>query len=64
MHPRLELITHLKWKLKAGKGKIVTILTREKDGDYYEVWREPHHSSGGETMLLAKGSLINQQMQL
>jgi hypothetical protein len=22
------------WKLKAGKGKIVTILTREKDGDY------------------------------
>jgi hypothetical protein len=54
----------LKVEAQSWKGKIVTILTREKDGDYYEVWREPHHSSGGETMLLAKARLINQPMQL
>jgi hypothetical protein len=47
----------LKVEAQSWKGKIVTILTREKDGDYYEVWREPHHSSGGETMLLAKGKV-------
>jgi hypothetical protein len=39
----------LKVEAQSWKGKIVTILTREKDGDYYDVWREPHHSSGGET---------------
>jgi hypothetical protein len=39
------------------EGKIVTTLSREKDGDYYEVWRRPHHSSGGDSMLLAKGKI-------
>ena len=42
------------------QGKIVTTLSREKDNfgdwvDYYEVWRYPHQSSGGESMLLHKG---------
>jgi len=42
------------------QGKIVTTLSREKDSfgdwvDYYEVWRYPHQSSGGESMLLHKG---------
>ena len=39
------------------EGKIVTTLSREKDGDYYEVWRKPHMSSGGDSMLLAKGKI-------
>jgi len=44
------------------QGKIVTTLSREKDGDgnwvdYYEVWRYPHQSSGGDSMLLAKGKI-------
>ena len=44
------------------QGKIVTTLSREKDGDGhwvdgYEVWREPHQGSGGERMLLAKGKI-------
>ena len=39
------------------EGKIVTTLTREKDGDLYEVWREPHQGSGGERVLLAKGRI-------
>ena len=39
------------------EGKIVTTLTREEDGDYYEVWRKPHQGSGGENMLLAKGRI-------
>ena len=47
----------LKVEAQSWKGKIVTILTREKDGDYYEVWRKPHQGSGGETMLLAKGKI-------
>ena len=39
------------------EGKIVTKLTRLKDGDFYEVWREPHGSSGGASLLLAKGRI-------
>ena len=44
------------------QGKIVTTLSREKDGDGnwvdgYEVWREPHQGSGGERVLLAKGRI-------
>jgi hypothetical protein len=37
----------LKVEAQSWKGKIVTILTREKDGDYYEVWRKPHHRFRG-----------------
>jgi hypothetical protein len=57
MRPRLEGITRLEWKLRAGKVKIVTRLRREKDGDYFDVWREPHHSSGGDSLLLTSGRL-------
>ena len=44
------------------QGKIVTTLSREKDGDgnwvdSYEVWRRPHQGSGGERVLLAKGRI-------
>jgi hypothetical protein len=39
------------------EGKIVAKLTREKDGDYFEVWRKPHHSSGGANVLISKGRL-------
>ena len=39
------------------EGKIVTTLTREKDGDYFEVWRKPHHCSGGANVLISKGRL-------
>jgi hypothetical protein len=44
------------------QGKIVTTLSREKDGDGhwvdgYEVWRAPHQGSGGERVLLAKGRI-------
>jgi hypothetical protein len=39
------------------EGKIVTTLTREKDGDYFEVWRKPHHGSGGANVLISKGRL-------
>jgi len=28
---------------------------REKDGDYFDVWREPHGGSGGESLLLTSG---------
>jgi hypothetical protein len=49
MRPRLERITHLTVEAQSWEGKIVTTLTREKDGDYFEVWRKPHHGSGGET---------------
>jgi hypothetical protein len=37
------------------QGKIVTRLRREKDGDYFDVWREPHQGSGGESILLTSG---------
>jgi hypothetical protein len=39
------------------QGKIVTRLRREKDGDYFDVWREPHGSSGGDSLLLTSGRL-------
>jgi len=44
------------------QGKIVTTLSREKDGDghwvdSYEIWRRPHQGSGGERVLLAKGRI-------
>jgi len=39
------------------KGKIVTRLIREKDGDYFEVWRKPHQGSGGDSVLIAKGRI-------
>ena len=39
------------------EGKIVTTLSREDDGDYYEVWRHPHMNSGGESKLIAKGKI-------
>jgi hypothetical protein len=55
MRPRLEGITLLTVEAQSWEGKIVTTLTREKDGDYFEVWREPHHSSGGDNVLISKG---------
>jgi len=39
------------------EGKIVTHLRREKDGDFFEVWRRPHGSSGGESILIAGGRI-------
>jgi hypothetical protein len=39
------------------EGKIVTTLTREEDGDYYEVWRKPHQGSGGASVLISKGRI-------
>lgn len=39
------------------EGKIVTKLIREKDGDYFQVWRMPHGSSGGSDVLLSEGRI-------
>jgi hypothetical protein len=45
----------LKVEAQSWQGKIVTRLRREKDGDYFDVWREPHQGSGGESILLTSG---------
>ena len=45
----------LRVEAQSWQGKIVTRLRREKDGDYFDVWREPHGSSGGESILLTSG---------
>ena len=37
------------------QGKIVTKLIRADDGDHFQIWREPHGSSGGEYLLIASG---------
>jgi thioesterase domain-containing protein len=42
----------LRVEAQSWQGKIVTRLNSEKDGDYFDVWREPHHSSGGDSLLL------------
>ena len=47
----------LKVEAQSWQGKIVTRLRREKDGDYFDVWREPHGSSGGDSLLLTSGRL-------
>lgn len=47
----------LRVEAQSWQGKIVTRLRREKDGDYFEVWREPHGSSGGEYLLLVQGRI-------
>ena len=39
------------------EGKIVTKLIREKDGDYFQVWRMPHQGSGGDSILLSEGRI-------
>jgi hypothetical protein len=39
------------------EGKIVTKLIREKDGDFFQVWRMPHGSSGGDNVLLSEGRI-------
>jgi hypothetical protein len=45
----------LKVEAQSWQGKIVTRLARDDNGDYFQVWREPHGSSGGETIILAQG---------
>ena len=45
----------LRVEAQSWQGRIVTRLRREKDGDYFDVWREPHGGSGGESLLLASG---------
>ena len=45
----------LRVEAQSWQGKIVTRLRREKDGDYFDVWREPHGGSGGESLLLTSG---------
>jgi hypothetical protein len=47
----------LRVEAQSWQGKIVTRLRREKDGDYFDVWREPHGSSGGDSLLLTSGRL-------
>jgi hypothetical protein len=47
----------LRVEAQSWQGKIVTRLKRDKDGDYFEVWREPHGSSGGEYLLLVQGRI-------
>lgn len=47
----------LRVEAQSWQGKIVTRLRREKDGDYFDVWREPHKSSGGESILLVSGRI-------
>ena len=47
----------LRVEAQSWQGKIVTRLRREKDGDYFDVWREPHHGSGGDSLLLTSGRL-------
>ena len=39
------------------EGKIVTKLIREKDGDFFQIWRMPHGSSGGDSVLLSEGRM-------
>ena len=45
----------LRVEAQSWQGRIVTRLRREKDGDYFDVWREPHGGSGGESLLLVSG---------
>jgi len=45
----------LRVEAQSWQGKIVTRLRREKDGNYFDVWREPHGGSGGESLLLTSG---------
>lgn len=47
----------LRVEAQSWQGKIVTRLRREKDGDYFDVWREPHQGSGGDSLLLTSGRL-------
>ena len=47
----------LRVEAQSWQGKIVTRLKREKDGDYFDVWREPHGSSGGDSILLSTGRI-------
>ena len=47
----------LRVEAQSWQGKIVTRLRREKDGDYFEVWREPHGSSSGDYLLLVEGRI-------
>jgi hypothetical protein len=47
----------LRVEAQSWQGKIVTRLRREKDGDYFDVWREPHQGSGGECLLLVQGRI-------
>ena len=39
------------------EGKIVTKLIRATEGDYFQVWRMPHGSSGGDSVLLSEGKM-------
>ena len=39
------------------QGKIVTKLIRADDGDHFQIWREPHGGSGGESILLTSGRI-------
>lgn len=47
----------LKVEAQSWQGKIVTRLSRDDNGDYFQVWREPHGSSGGENIILAQGRI-------
>ena len=47
----------LKVEAQSWKGKIVTKLIRGDDGDYFQVWREPHGGSGGDTVMIASGKI-------
>ena len=47
----------LRVEAQSWQGKIVTRLIRGKDGDHFEVWREPHGGSGGEYLLLVQGRI-------
>ena len=47
----------LRVEAQSWQGKIVTRLIRGKDGDHFEVWREPHGGSGGESILLTSGRI-------
>ena len=47
----------LRVEAQSWQGKIVTRLRREKDGDYFDVWREPHQGSGGDSLLLTSGRI-------
>jgi uncharacterized protein (DUF736 family) len=47
----------LKVEAQSWEGKIVTKLIRKEEGDYFQVWREPHGSSGGDITLIAEGRI-------
>ena len=47
----------LKVEAQSWQGKIVTRLSRDESGDYFQIWREPHGGSGGETIILAQGRI-------